>query len=142
MSKLSDFDYVLPTELIAQFPAENRTSSRLLVATKSALKHENFLDFLSYVNPGDLLIFNDTKVIPARLFGQKESGGKIDCLIERVLSDHSALAHIRASHAPKLNSKIILAHNIEAKIVNKQNNLYELYFLSDEPLFLLLEKFG
>lgn len=143
--KLSDFDYALPGELIAQFPAKTRTQSRLLCVPEKVCEpilHQQFPDLISHINSGDLLVFNNTKVIPARLFGRKEIGGKIECLIERVLDDHSALAHIRASHAPQINSKIFFEHNLEAIVIHKKNNLYELKFTSEQPLFLLLEQFG
>src|SRR3989338_1014484 len=110
LSSINDFDYVLPEQLIAQFPTKNRIDSRLLIIPNNNTDfiHEKFRSILNYINPNDLIIFNDTRVIPARLFGVKKSGGKIECLIERVLNDHQALAHIRASHAPKIGCEIVL----------------------------------
>ena len=138
---VSDFDYLLPEDRIAQFPVKNRTESRLMiVSSKNA--HAQFPEILNQIHPGDLVIFNDTRVIPARLFGVKKSGGKIVCLIERVLNDHEALAHIRSSHAPKINSDIILENDLMATVVDRQDSLFRLKFASKEPLFLLLEKYG
>ena len=138
---VSDFDYPLPEDRIAQFPVKNRTESRLMiVSSKNA--HVQFPEILNQIYPGDLVIFNDTRVIPARLFGVKKSGGKIECLIERVLNDHEALAHIRSSHAPKINSDIILENDLVATVVDRQESLFKLKFASKEPLFLLLERYG
>src|SRR5690606_37237074 len=95
----SDFDYELPETLIAQQPLLTRSSSRLLCVSRSndVMAHRSFAELVNLVNPQDLLIFNDTKVIPARLLGMKESGGKIECLVERILSSHRVLVHLRAS---------------------------------------------
>lgn len=120
---------------------KNRTESRLMVVDNQNT-HTHFPAILNYIHPGDLVIFNDTRVIPARLFGVKKSGGKIECLIERVLGDHEALAHIRSSHAPKINSEIILADHLVAKVIDRQGSLFKLKFLAKEPLFLLLEHYG
>ena len=97
---LDDFAYELPPELIAQHPAAERGGSRLLCLAGESLADRMFADLPQLFAPGDLLVFNDTRVIKARLYGQKASGGRIELLIERVLGDHEALAHIRASHAP------------------------------------------
>ena len=95
---ISDFDFELPEKLIAQHPPEVRGSSRLLVALPTLpIEDKHFGDLPDYVAPGDVLVFNNTKVMKARLFGQKASGGKIEALIERVLDAHTALAHIRSS---------------------------------------------
>ncbi|MDP1575045.1 MAG: tRNA preQ1(34) S-adenosylmethionine ribosyltransferase-isomerase QueA [Coxiellaceae bacterium] len=138
---VSDFDYHLPEDRIAQFPVKNRTESRLMIV-ETHNKHAQFPDILKHIHSGDLVIFNDTRVIPARLFGIKKSGGKIECLIERVLNDHEALAHIRSSHAPKINSDIILENDLVATVVDRQESLFKLKFKSKEPLFLLLEQYG
>ena len=130
--------------MIAQFPTRNRTESRLLIVPENSnnVIHAQFPAFLDRINSGDLVIFNDTRVIPARLFGQKESGGKIECLIERVLSDHQALTHIRSSHSPKVGSKIILENALNAVIIDREDGLFILEFKNKEPLFELLEKHG
>ncbi|MCX7125073.1 MAG: tRNA preQ1(34) S-adenosylmethionine ribosyltransferase-isomerase QueA [Gammaproteobacteria bacterium] len=144
MHSVNDFDYLLPSELIAQFPTHNRTESRLLIVPENQNEyiHAQFPAFLDCVNSNDLIIFNDTRVIPARLFGQKESGGKIECLIERVLNDCQALAHIRSSHSPKIGSKIILENALNAVVIDRNEGLFILEFKNDEPLFELLEKYG
>ena len=100
--KLDDFDFHLPPDLIAQYPLAERRASRLLHVNipQQLISHHYFADFLSWFNAGDVLVFNDTKVIPARLFGHKASGGKIECLIERILSEKEAIVHIRASKSP------------------------------------------
>lgn len=140
--QLNDFDYHLPVELIAQFPLQQRSHSRLLCLQKETLLHEQFNNLSAYLRSGDLFVFNDSKVIPARLLGQKSTGGKIECLIERVLSDHVALAHIRASHAPSIGSTLLFENNIEARVVSRQESLYEIIFMHELPLFSLLEKWG
>lgn len=92
--------------------------------------------------PGDLLIFNDTRVIKARLLGQKESGGKVEALIERILDEHEALAHVRASHAPKPGQRLIFADAVEAEMVERQGDLFRLRFLGEKPLLDLLDEYG
>src|ERR1700720_845208 len=110
--KLSDFDFNLPAHLIAQQPLPKRSASRLLKIDlhSQQIAHHHFRDLLTWLQPEDILIFNDTKVIKARLFGHKSSGGKIECLIERILSGQEALAHIRASKSPPIGSYIFLAN--------------------------------
>lgn len=107
----TDFSYDLPEELIAQHPLPERSASRLLCldGATGALEHGAFTDLLELVRPNDLLVFNDTRVIPARLWGQKETGGKLEILIERVTGTHTALAHIRSSKSPKPGARISLA---------------------------------
>lgn len=142
---IDDFDYTLPIERIAQFPAAMRSESRLLIAPEdstSACIHATFSDILNHMQSGDLMIFNDTRVIPARLFGVKKSGGRIECLIERVLSDHQAIAHIRSSHAPKIGTTIILESYLEATVIDRENGLFTLSFSNPESLWELLEKYG
>ena len=96
--KKSDFTYDLPDALIAQYPLPERTASRLLCLSRDtgALLDRHFSDFIDLLLPNDLLVFNDTRVIPARLWGQKASGGKVEILIERIIDDHHATAHVRA----------------------------------------------
>lgn len=109
--KRSDFSYHLPEELIAQRPLVERTASRLLCldGASGAVSHKQFSDLLQLLSPKDLLVFNNTRVIPARLWGQKESGGKLEILIERITGTHTALAHIRSSKSPKPGSRILLS---------------------------------
>ena len=101
--QVADFHFDLPEELIAKAPKEDRASSRLLQLNGNSgdIDHHIFADIVNLVEPGDLLIFNNTRVIPARLFGQKESGGKVEILVERLLDEHSVLAHVRANKSPK-----------------------------------------
>ncbi|BAN36022.1 s-adenosylmethionine/tRNA-ribosyltransferase-isomerase [Sulfuricella denitrificans skB26] len=142
--KTSDFDFDLPPELIAQFPTQERSQSRLLHlnGVSGALADGRFCDLTQLLKPGDLLVFNDTRVIKARLFGVKDSGGKLEVLIERVLDEHHALAQIRASHAPKLDSGLLLAGVIAATVEERQGELYRLHFAGETPLLELLEQYG
>lgn len=141
---VNDFDYILSDDLIAQFPTPDRTGSRLLIAPPNSteLIHAQFSAFLNHVTSNDLLIFNNTRVINARLFGIKSTGGKIECLIERVLSDHRALAHIKASHAPPIGSEIILENAMHATVTGRDGGLFLLEFSNAESLWTLLERHG
>lgn len=138
------FDYALPQSLIAQHPLDERTASRLMVLQRQqqVIDHYKFSDIVNFINPNDLLVINNTKVIPARLFGQKESGGKLECLIERVVEPHKALAHIRSSKSPKPGSRIILESKLMATVTGRKGELFQLTFDGDEDLFLLLERYG
>jgi S-adenosylmethionine:tRNA ribosyltransferase-isomerase len=142
--KLSDFHFDLPENLIARYPTENRSSSRLmhLHGNSGEVLHKQFTHIVELLDEGDLLIFNNTRVIPARLLGQKESGGKVEVLIERVLDEHRVLAHVRASKSPKVGSKLILEGIVQAEMVARHDALFELRFLNDEPVLSLLEQFG
>lgn len=143
---LEDFNYDLPESLIAQFPTAQRRESRLLTIPLSdpnaPIAHQRFADFEQFVQAGDLLIFNDTKVIPARLTGKKLTGGKVSALVERILSDDRALMHIRASHAPGVGSQLIFENAIEATVSSQHDGLFELQFNHDRPLLQLLEQYG
>jgi len=147
--KLSDFDYHLPDELIAQHPPTERTASRLLHldGVTGAIHDHTFRDLPSLLRANDLLVFNNTKVIKARLHGRKETGGSAEVLIERVLENNApqsstALAHIRASKSPKPGSRIIFAHNIVATMVRRVEDLFELHFEGGESVHDVLEKIG
>ena len=109
--KTQDFNFSLPSELIAQFPTAQRAGSRMLCldGKKGALQDAMFVDLPKYMQPGDVIIFNDTRVIKARLFGTKESGGKLEIMVERILDEHCVLAMIRASHPPKDGSTFKLS---------------------------------
>lgn len=141
---VSDFDFTLPPELIAQYPLAERTASRLLTVDvgNQNIIHQQFPNLLDWVRAGDLIVLNDTQVIPARLFGKKASGGKLECLIERILSDHEALAHLRFSKPPQIGSQIFLADVITATILGRQDDLFHLRFEHDTPLLQLLDQFG
>jgi len=131
--KTSDFFYDLPAHLIAQYPAKQRSDSRLLHINteQSSIEDRQFTDFPDLLNPNDILVFNNTRVIPARLFGHKPTGGKVELLIERITSEQSALAHVRASKTPKVGSDIILdsaesGENISFRVVDRDGNLFVL----------------
>lgn len=142
--QVKDFHFELPDELIARYPLEQRSSSRLLCleGNTGKLAHNGFADVLSLVEPGDLMVFNDTRVIPARLFGQKESGGKIEVLIERIVDQHNVLAHVRSSRSPKVGAKLILEGGLEAEMVGRHENLFELEFKQEGSLLDALEQYG
>lgn len=125
-----DFHFDLPKELIAQQPAKERTQSRLLVMEPddAKLSDKQFPDLLNYLQPNDCLIFNDTKVIPARLFGQKTSGGKIELLIERVIDDHCVLTHLRANKSPKAGAKLWIEDAFEAEVMGREDALFVVKF--------------
>ncbi|MFW2374041.1 MAG: tRNA preQ1(34) S-adenosylmethionine ribosyltransferase-isomerase QueA [Gammaproteobacteria bacterium] len=137
-----DFNYELPEQLIAQYPLQKRTASRLLHVKDGRFKDAMFNDLLTLVGPGDLMIFNDTRVIPARLHGQKHSGGKVEVLIERVLDEHRVLAHVRASKSPKTGSKLLLEDAFDAETLGRQGELFELEFKSEQTVLQLLEQYG
>ena len=140
---ISDFDFTLPDRLIAQHPPEVRGSSRLLVALPDMpLQDRVFGDLPDYIEAGDVLVFNNTKVMKARLFGQKESGGKIEALIERVLNNHTALAHIRSSKSPKPGTKLIFEGGICAVMVERADELFCLCFEGGQTVYELLEQNG
>ncbi|WP_406827979.1 tRNA preQ1(34) S-adenosylmethionine ribosyltransferase-isomerase QueA [Microbulbifer sp. ARAS458-1] len=134
-----DFYFDLPESLIAKAPAAERRGSRLLCLDGStgALSHRQFVDILDLIQPGDLLVFNDTRVIPARLFGRKASGGKLEILIERVLDERRALAHIRSSKSPKPGSEILLEDDTPLLMVDRHDALFELEFPQEGVLTVL-----
>jgi len=136
--KLSDFDFDLPNSLIAQYPIEKRTDSRLLVVQDDFI-NATFSQLDEFLKPKDLLILNDTKVIPARLFGCKESGGKVEILVERLINDFEALVMIKASRAPKIGSYIVLENGKQLKVFDKASGLYKLNFGRNAILTLLNE---
>jgi len=144
--KLSDFRYSLPPELIAQEALDERAASRLLhVDTKTnpaKFYDKHFVDILDLIHKDDLLIFNDTRVIPARLHGQKESGGKVEVMVERVLDDHRVLAHVRANKSPKAGSKLLLEGSLQAKVLGREGRLFDIRFLHEQTVFELLEQHG
>jgi S-adenosylmethionine:tRNA ribosyltransferase-isomerase len=149
--KLSDFHFDLPPELIARYPTTERTASRLLVldGASGAVAHRRFTDLLEYLRPEDLLVFNNTRVIPARLFGRKESGGRIEVLVERLLDSNRVIAHIRASKAPKPGSKLFLTPSIDSDInsatvvvIDKVAGLYELEFMAPVDAVAVMNAIG
>jgi S-adenosylmethionine:tRNA ribosyltransferase-isomerase len=142
--KLSDFHFDLPEHLIARYPATQRTSSRLmhLNGNNGEVVHHKFTQIVDLINPGDLLIFNNTRVIPARLLGQKESGGKVEVLVERMLDQHRVLAHVKASKSPKVGAILILEGSVHAEMVARHDALFELKFLHKKSVLSLLEQHG
>jgi S-adenosylmethionine:tRNA ribosyltransferase-isomerase len=140
---LSDFDFALPPELIAQHPAPQRSGSRLLDGSVAQAADRVFRELPSLLRPGDLLVFNDTRVIKARLLGVKASGGAVEALVERLLPNHEVLAHVRASKTPKPGSRLRFADAFDAVVLGRagpQDSLFHLRFPGD-PL-ALLERHG
>ncbi len=140
--QLSDFEYLLPDELIARYPLQDRRASRLLVldSAETDIQHRAFVDLVDKINPGDVLVFNDTRVIPARMMGFKDTGGRVEVLVERVTGEYEALAHVRASKSPKEGYRLILEGKVEVEVMGRQGELFHLRFL--EPVFSTLEKYG
>jgi len=124
--KTSDFDYHLPNELIANYPLDNRSSSRLLVYSNS-IEHKTFKDIINYFEKGDLLVVNNTSVIPARIFGKKESGGSLEVMLERVMEDNQALVQIRSGRSPQLGSKIYL-DSYKVECIDRKDSFFILQF--------------
>jgi S-adenosylmethionine:tRNA ribosyltransferase-isomerase len=142
--KKSDFFYPLPENLIAQHPLPERRASRLLCmqAPDWRIEDRKFTDFIDLIKERDLLVFNDTRVIPARLFGQKTTGGKVEILIERIQDAHHAIAHVRASKAPKPGTEIELDQAHQCRVLGRVDDLFELEFDAAAPLPELLEQIG
>lgn len=144
--RVADFTFELPESLIARYPQSQRSGCRLLSldGPTGELTHGIFTDVLDKLNPGDLLVFNNTRVIPARVFGRKASGGKIEVLVERVLDSKRVLAHVRASKSPKPGAELLLgdAENIKATMVARHDTLFELEFNEDRDVFTLLDEIG
>lgn len=142
--KKSDFHYDLPPELIAQQPLPQRSASRLLVVDVATRRFTNrhFTDLADYLRPGDLLIFNDTRVLPARLYGRKETGGAVEILIERVTGAHAALAQIGVSKKPKPGSRILLDAGSALTVLGREGEFYTLRFDGPESLEKLLLRVG
>ncbi len=136
------FQFDLPDELIARQPAQQRQGSRLLYLNSASdeLQHQQFPDILEHINQGDLMVFNNTKVIPARLFGEKESGGKIEVLVERVVDSHTVQAHIRASKSPKPGNQLLFEQGYSAEMQGRADDLFILKFSA--PVFAVLDQIG
>ena len=141
--KKSDFKYLLPEALIAQKPLAERDGSRLLCMDRntSVTIDRQFSDFIDLINERDVLVFNDTKVIPARLFGNKQSGGKVEILIERILDDYHAIAHVKASKSPKPGTLIKLDKGFQCLVKGRVDDLFLLEF-DDFKVLELLEQIG
>ncbi|HEC11689.1 MAG TPA: tRNA preQ1(34) S-adenosylmethionine ribosyltransferase-isomerase QueA [Acidiferrobacteraceae bacterium] len=127
---ISEFDYSLPDDLIAQEPLAKRSASRLLCLEGQGGQYRDcqFRDLGSQLRSGDLLVFNDTQVIPARVYGRKDSGGRVEVLVERVLADHLVLAQVRANHGPKPDQVLYLDGGVKAQVMGQEDNFYVLRF--------------
>ena len=148
---VSDFQFDLPSERIARYPTQERTASRLLYLNGNTgeFADQHFTDLLEHLNEGDLLVFNNTRVIPARLYGRKLSGGKVEALVERVLDEHRCLAHVRASKAPKEGTVLVFGEDklgegngLTVTMTERHDTLFELQFEGEAPLFDLLQQAG
>ena len=142
--KKSDFNYYLPEQLIAQQPLASRDASRLLCMNRDTgqITDRQFIDFIDLINDKDLLVFNDTKVIPARLYGKKSSGGKVEILIERVLDEHHAIAHVKASKSPKAGAIIELDDGYCCEVQGRVEDLFQLQFKGEDSLLTILANIG
>lgn len=138
---LLDFDYVLPPELIAQTPAATRTSSRMLHVDAAGTLHDTqFAALATLLRPHDLLVFNDTRVMKARLMGQKATGGKVEVLIERITARDEALAHVRSSKSPGAGTALRLADAVDVTVLGRSDDLFVLKF--NAPVLQILEEYG
>ncbi|MCK5817958.1 MAG: tRNA preQ1(34) S-adenosylmethionine ribosyltransferase-isomerase QueA [Psychromonas sp.] len=142
--KVSDFSFHLPESLIARYPIPDRSASRLLYLNGDSgkLTHLNFKHIIDLIDKNDLLVLNDTRVIPARLFGYKATGGKIEVLVERVLDDKSFLAHIRSSKSPKPGCKLHLENSVDAVMVARQGSLFVIHIDDKRTVLEVLEDIG
>ncbi|WP_313080879.1 tRNA preQ1(34) S-adenosylmethionine ribosyltransferase-isomerase QueA [Atlantibacter sp.] len=144
--RVADFSFELPESLIAHYPLPGRSSCRLLSldGPSGALTHGTFTDLLEKLNPGDLLVFNNTRVIPARMFGRKASGGKIEVLVERMLDDKRVLAHVRASKAPKPGAELLLGEDesVKATMTARHDALFEIEFDDSRAVLDILNDIG
>lgn len=141
---VDDFDFQLPDQLIAKHPTADRTGSRLLSLTGETgnIEHLQFVDIEGLVEPGDLLVFNDTRVIPARIFGEKVSGGKVEVLIERMTGPQEAVAHVRANKSPKAGALLNMEGGIQLEVTGRSDNLFAVRCINNEPLVDLLDAHG
>jgi S-adenosylmethionine:tRNA ribosyltransferase-isomerase len=142
--KKSDFNFVLPPELIAQAPLPERSASRLLLLDLAASRREDrmFRELPEFLRPGDLLVFNDTRVLPARLYGHKSTGGAVEILIERITGTHEAAVQLGVSKKPKAGARITLADGSQALVLGREEDFFQLHFEASEPLETLLFKLG
>lgn len=144
--RVADFNFALPESLIAHYPQPERSACRLLSldGPSGELQHGVFTDVLDKLQPGDLLVFNNTRVIPARVYGQKASGGKLEMLVERMLDDKRVLAHVRASKAPKPGAELLLgdALDVRATMVARHDTLFEIEFHDSREVLDILNHIG
>lgn len=143
--QLSDFDFKLPPSLVARYPLPARSASRLLCVDKTNgdMTHKQFKDINNLLQPGDLLVFNDTRVIPARLMGQKSTGGQVELLAERIMDEKRMLAQIRASKAPRIGEQLSFANNVVLEVTGRQQQFYEVtYQGNDKSILAVVESIG
>ncbi len=142
--RVADFSFDLPDELIARYPTEQRSASRLLSldGNSGQVSDKQFTDLIDFIEPGDLMVFNNTRVIPARLFGQKSTGGKLEILVERMLDDKRILAHVRSSKSPKVDAIIDLDNGYHMKMLARHDTLFELELQSELTILEVLEEIG
>ncbi len=157
--RVADFSFELPEQLIARYPKAERTASRLLTleGNSGQYKDQQFTDVIDLLNAGDLLVFNNTRVIPARLFGKKSSGGKIEVLVERILDDKRFLAHVRASKSPKVGTELFLGNDmnvgaddtstvqtelVAATMLARHGALFEIELSGEKSVLTVLESIG
>ncbi|MGQ4277006.1 tRNA preQ1(34) S-adenosylmethionine ribosyltransferase-isomerase QueA [Pseudidiomarina sp. E22-M8] len=141
---VKDFSFDLPDELIARYPQPERSASRLLVLDGATgnVKHDQFKAIVDHLQPGDLLVFNDTRVIPARMLGEKLSGGKVEILVERMLDDHRVLAHVRSNRAPKPGQRMRMENAVDVEMIGRDGALFELQFITEQTVLDVLEEHG
>ena len=140
--KTAEFDYALPEELIAQHPLPERSASRLLRldGASGAIEDRRFADLPRLIGPADLMVINDTRVVKARLFGRKQTGGRIEVFIERIVGEHEALALIRSGHPPHPGYRLSLGDNVEAEVLAREDDLYRVRF--SEPVAAAMQRCG
>lgn len=142
--KKSDFYYHLPDDLIAQQPLPERSASRMLCLDRrsGALRDAHFLDIVQQLTPDDLLVFNDTKVIPARLFAEKATGGRVEILIERIESEQQVLAHVKASKSPKPGAPLLLGNGTVFRVIDRESDLFRLRLEAETTVLEVLACIG
>lgn len=143
--KITDFNFELPDELIARYPLPHRRASRLLCldGKTGITTHNQFEHILQLIEPGDLMVFNDTRVIPARIYGQKKTGGQVEVLVERILDNHRILAQVRVSKPPQIGDHLLFANDIQLEVIARDNQFYELrYNHIDRTVLEVIESIG
>ncbi len=145
MDKVSDYDYELPDELIAQFPPETRTASRLLhVPDSGEFVDLKFTDIVDHLEAGDVLVTNNTRVIPARVFGRKESGGRVEILLERIVDERTILAQVKASRAPRSGTLLLIDGDDESvvEVVGRQASFFAIKIITEGSLLAWFRRVG
>ncbi len=140
--RTDDFDFDLPEHLIAQHPPAQRGGSRLLRVGAAGLEDRSFADLPQFLRAGDLLVLNDTRVLKARLFGQKATGGQVEVMVERVLGAHEVLAKVRASKTPKTGSSFLVADAVTVDVLGREDEFFHLRFADEAPVDEILERHG